>query len=67
MTGAVIRINGESEPLVAATLAALLDENAVDTSQRGSAVAINGAVVPPAAWPSTQLRAGDSIEIGRAR
>jgi sulfur carrier protein len=67
MTGAVIRINGESEPLVAATLAALLDEKAVDTSQRGIAVAINGAVVPRAAWPSTELRAGDSIEIVRAR
>jgi sulfur carrier protein len=67
MTGAVIRINGESEPLVAATLAALLDEKAVDTSQRGIAVAVNGAVVPRAAWPSTELRAGDSIEIVRAR
>ena len=67
MTGAVIRINGESEPLVAATLAALLDEKAVDTSQRGIAVAINGAVVPRAAWPSTELRAADSIEIVRAR
>ena len=67
MTGAVIRINGESEPLVAATLAALLDEKAVDTSQRGIAVAVNGAVMPRAAWPSTELRAGDSIEIVRAR
>ena len=67
MTGAGIRINGESEPLVAATLAALLDEKAVDTSQRGIAVAVNGAVVPRAAWPSTELRAGDSIEIVRAR
>jgi sulfur carrier protein len=67
MTQRVIRINGESEPLAAATLAALLEEKAVDTSQRGIAVAVNGAVVPRAAWPSTQLRAGDSIEIVRAR
>ena len=29
---ASIRINGEDEPLVAATLAALLDEKAVDVS-----------------------------------
>ncbi|MGA3139212.1 MAG: sulfur carrier protein ThiS [Xanthobacteraceae bacterium] len=67
MTERVIRINGEREPLAAATLAALLEEKAVDTSQRGIAVAVNGAVVPRAAWPSTQLRAGDSIEIVRAR
>jgi sulfur carrier protein len=63
----LVRINGESEPLAAATLAALLEEKAVDTSQRGIAVAVNGAVVPRAAWSSTELRAGDSIEIVRAR
>jgi len=67
MSEPVIRVNGESEPLAAATLAALLEDKAVDTSQRGIAVAINGAVVPRAAWPSTQLRAGDSVEIVRAR
>jgi sulfur carrier protein len=67
MTEPDIRINGESEPLAAVTLAALLEEKAVDTSQRGIAVAVNGAVVPRAAWPSTELRAGDSIEIVRAR
>jgi sulfur carrier protein len=67
MTEPIIRINGQSEPLAAATLAALLEEKAVDTSQRGIAVAVNGAVVPRAAWPSTELRAGDSIEIVRAR
>jgi sulfur carrier protein len=67
MNELVIRINGESEPLAAATLAALLEEKAVDPSQRGIAVAVNGAVVPRAAWPSTELRAGDSIEIVRAR
>jgi sulfur carrier protein len=67
MTAPVIRINGESEPLEAATLAALLEEKALDTSQRGIAVALNGAVVPRAAWPSTRLSAGDSVEIVRAR
>jgi sulfur carrier protein len=67
MVEPVIRINGESEPLAAATLAALLEDKAVDTSQRGIAVALNGAVVPRAAWPSTQLRAGDNVEIVRAR
>ena len=64
---ATIRVNGESETLAAATLAALLAEKAVDTQQRGIAVAVNGAVVPRAAWGSTVLKAGDSIEIVRAR
>jgi sulfur carrier protein len=67
MVQPIIRINGESEPLAAATLAALLEDKAVDTSQRGIAVAVNGAVVPRAAWPSTELRPGDSVEIVRAR
>ena len=48
---ASIRVNGESEPLAAATLAVLLEEKAVDVSQRGIAVALNGTVVPRAAWP----------------
>jgi sulfur carrier protein len=67
MTDALIRINGESEPLAAATLEALLAEKAVDTEQKGIAVALNGAVVPRAAWPATQLKAGDNVEIVRAR
>ncbi|MGC1352809.1 MAG: sulfur carrier protein ThiS [Xanthobacteraceae bacterium] len=67
MTDALIRINGESEPLAAATLEALLAEKAVDTEQKGIAVALNGAVVPRAAWPQTTLRPGDSVEIVRAR
>ncbi|HEX3938560.1 MAG TPA: sulfur carrier protein ThiS [Xanthobacteraceae bacterium] len=62
-----IRVNGESEALVAATLDALLAERAVDTQQRGIAVAVNGAVVPRAAWRATVLKAGDSVEIVRAR
>ena len=64
---AVICINGTIEPLAAATLAALLADKAVDTAQRGIAVALNGAVVPRAAWQSTPLKAGDHVEIVRAR
>jgi sulfur carrier protein len=67
MSEASIRVNGASEPLAVATLAALLEEKAVDTDQRGIAVALNGAVVPRTAWPQTQLRPGDSVEIVRAR
>jgi sulfur carrier protein len=50
MTQAHIRINGQDELLSVPTLAALLEEKAVDTAQRGIAVALNGAVVPRAAW-----------------
>ena len=67
MSEAVIRINGESEPFAAATIEALLAEKAVDTGQRGVAVALNGAVVPRAAWRDTPLKPGDSVEIVRAR
>ena len=66
-TAANIRVNGETEPLMVATLAALLEEKALDTSQRGIAVAVNGAIVPRGAWPQTTLRPGDSVEIVRAR
>jgi sulfur carrier protein len=64
---ATIRVNGENEPLVATTLEALLAEKTADTAQRGIAVALNGAVVPRAAWSDTELRPGDSVEIVRAR
>jgi sulfur carrier protein len=67
MTEATISVNGKTEALAAASLEALLAEKAVDTSQRGIAVALNGAVVPRAAWPATRLRAGDNVEIVRAR
>jgi sulfur carrier protein len=65
--GDLITVNGQREPLAAATLSVLLEEKAVDTEQRGIAVALNGAVVPRAAWPTTTLRAGDAVEIVRAR
>jgi sulfur carrier protein len=62
-----IRINGDTEPLAAATLEQLLEDKAVDTGQRGIAVALNGTVVPRAAWHDTALKPGDSVEIVRAR
>jgi sulfur carrier protein len=64
---ASIRINGQVEELSVQTLAALLEEKAVDTAQRGIAVALNGAVVARSAWSSTVLKHGDTIEIVRAR
>jgi sulfur carrier protein len=62
-----IRVNGQNEPLAAATLTALLHEKEIAPDARGVAVAINGMVVPRAAWPSTRLNSGDQVEIVRAR
>lgn len=62
-----IRVNGAIEPFAAATLEQLLEEKAAETGQRGIAVALNGAVVPRAAWRDTALKPGDSVEIVRAR
>jgi sulfur carrier protein len=62
-----IRLNGQDEVVAAVTLAGLLEEKAVDVAQRGIAVAVNGEVVPRAAWANTPLRPGDRIEIVRAR
>lgn len=66
-TATTIRVNGQDEPLAAATLAALLAAKAIEPHQRGIAVALNGAVVPRAAWPSTAVNPGDTVEIVRAR
>ena len=67
MTAAAsIRVNGQDEPLSVATLSALLEDKAVDIGQRGIAVALNGAIVPRAAWPQTPLHPGDNVEIVRA-
>ena len=62
---ASIRVNGEAEPL-AATLAALVAAK-LDPGRRGIAVALNGKVVPRAAWAATALSPGDSVEIVQAR
>jgi sulfur carrier protein len=60
-----ISVNGESEPLIAETVAALVAEKAQQTNRTGIAVAVNGAVVPRSAWDATALRPGDRIEIVR--
>ena len=65
--GTHIRVNGEDEQLTAATVAALLKEKSIYGGERGIAVAVNGSVVPRAAWAQTPLRAGDQVEIVRAR
>jgi sulfur carrier protein len=62
-----IRVNGQDEALAARTIAALLDEKEIGADARGVAVALNGAVVPRAAWSATPLSPGDAVEIVRAQ
>ena len=59
-----IRVNGQDEALSAPTVAALLRARGIERP-RGVAVAVNGTVVPAAAWQATALAAGDEIEIVR--
>ncbi len=66
-SAATIQVNGQPLALSAKTLAALLHERGVNTAGKGIAVALNGAVVPRAAWGETCLRAGDTVEIVLAR
>jgi sulfur carrier protein len=58
-----LRVNGEAAALVA-RLADLLAQRGVTTA-RGTAVAVNGAVVPARAWGEIELHPGDEIEIVR--
>jgi sulfur carrier protein len=62
-----IRVNGQDEPLSAATIAILLEKKDISPQLRGVAVARNGSVVPRSDWPTTPLRPGDVIEIVLAR
>ncbi|MFD2180771.1 sulfur carrier protein ThiS [Rhodoplanes azumiensis] len=62
-----ITVNGAAEPRTATTIAALLAEKDIATGTRGIAVAVNGRVVPRAAWATAALASGDAVEIVRAR
>ncbi|MCI2422596.1 sulfur carrier protein ThiS [Saccharopolyspora sp. K220] len=57
-----VLINGEPRQIAAdATLASALREFGVP--ERGVAVALDGAVVPRALWPTTGLRPDATIEV----
>jgi sulfur carrier protein len=60
-----IRLNGIACVVDAATVFDLLTLQSVDPTKPGIAVAVNAAVVPRGAWKTTELRAGDDIEIVR--
>ena len=62
-----IALNGERQALAAGSVAALLKARGIDPAGRGLAVALNGAVVPRAAWAGTALKSGDAVEIVQAK
>ena len=63
----IVQVNGQDEPVSAHTLAALLEEKGIDSEGRGIALALNGAVIPRAAWAATALSPGAVVEIVRAK
>ncbi|HET9903220.1 MAG TPA: sulfur carrier protein ThiS [Xanthobacteraceae bacterium] len=62
-----ILVNGAAEPLGDGTILALLSARGIEAGGRGFAVAVNGAVVPRAAWGDTRLKPGDTVEIVQAK
>jgi sulfur carrier protein len=60
----VIRVNGIEHADVFDSVAALMNEMAIET--RGVAVAINGEVVRRGEWISTSIQDGDVVEIVNA-
>jgi sulfur carrier protein len=64
-----LNINGETRDCGCADLADLWRAETVElelATPKGFAIALNGAVVPRAAWAATALNDGDRIEIIRA-
>jgi sulfur carrier protein len=60
-----LRINGKDAELTVTTIAELLAEQGIDPKTRFLAVAVNGAVVRRAEWPTASLAADDNVEIVR--
>ncbi len=58
-----IRVNGDPRSWEAGTLADLLAESGHDPAKQGIAIAVNGEVVPRAAWTSRAVEPGDVVEI----
>ncbi len=58
-----VSVNGEPKPLMGTTLMELLEENGVDSSKSGVAVALNGEIVPRADWAQTSMKPNDKVEI----
>jgi sulfur carrier protein len=58
-----IRINGDPRSVASATVSELLAEVGLSPARPGIAVAIEGALVPRAAWGETRIEDGQTVEI----
>ena len=57
-----VTVNGAEMPLPAGTTVAALVASRTG-AHRGTAVAVNGEVVPRSAWAATPIHPGDSVEL----
>lgn len=62
MSGVTVRVNGADWDLPEGSTVADVTER-LGTGGQGVAVALNGAVVPRSAWPTTGVAAGAVIEV----
>ncbi|GGF65825.1 hypothetical protein GCM10007301_26920 [Azorhizobium oxalatiphilum] len=62
-----LKVNGKDERFAVATVAELLGAVGLDATQKGIAVAVNGAVVSRRAWDGAQIASGDAVEIIHAK
>jgi sulfur carrier protein len=58
----ILHINGSDRDVTDGTTVAVLIESELGSS-RGSAVVVDGVVVPRTQWPAYRLRAGQHIEL----
>ncbi|MBX7217945.1 MAG: sulfur carrier protein ThiS [Candidatus Kapabacteria bacterium] len=59
-----LTVNGEPATLVeAGTIAELLQQQGIEPTQQGIAVAVNDTVIPRRSWPTHKLQEGDRVEV----
>ena len=60
-----VLVNGAVEAAAGRTIAEILAARNIDPAAKGTAVALNEAVLPRAQWDERRLRDGDRVEIVR--
>ena len=60
-----VEVNGVTEAAAGVSVLDLLVGKGIDPAARGTAVALNDAVLPRARWAERRLEAGDRVEIVR--
>ena len=58
-----LTVNGSTQTVQERTVAELVERVAPGRAARGTAVALNGEVVPRGEWQTAPLREGDRIEV----